>query len=189
MSDLNIDALYADVIASSSPTGFIRQTLRDLVRKLKDDDVFVPHDVSLDTVRSDRTALLYVEPDEGWAALLIRTEPSYQWRETAFHWTDAGVCSIDPYRIVFSITADIDDVAVEMERDDRVVVPIVPGWTTRANVVPTDHDRFCGEMFNHAVTRSPLHNARTLPTSNADHIQDKVFKIASFCRIAAYQGY
>lgn len=58
MTDLNIDELYADVIASASPTGYIRKTLRALVEKLKVDDVFVPHDVSLTVLRSDRTALL-----------------------------------------------------------------------------------------------------------------------------------
>ncbi|WP_186208234.1 hypothetical protein [Burkholderia gladioli] len=156
MTDLNVDELYADVIASTSPTGFIRKTLRDLVDKLKTDDVFVPHDVSLNIVRSDRTALLYVEADEGWAALLMRTRPGDQWEEIAFHWPDAGACRIGPYRVVFSIPADIDDIAAALEQDGWGVVPIVPGWTIRANVVPVDHNRFSGEAFKHAVTRCPL---------------------------------
>ena len=156
MTDLNVDELYADVIASASPTEFIRQTLRDLVRKLKDDDVFVPHDVSLNAFRSDRAALLYVEPNEGWAALLVRAEPGSRRKGMAFHWPDASACRIGPYRIALSIPANIGDIAAELERDGRAVVPIVPGWTTRANVVPTDHDRFCGEGFKHAATRCPL---------------------------------
>lgn len=156
MTDLGVDELYADVIASASPTGFIRKTLRDLVGKLKMDDVFVLHDVSLNVVRSDRTALLYVEPDEGWAALLMRAKPGNQWREIAFHWTDASVCRIGPYRVVFSILADIDDITAELEQDGWTVVPIVPSWTTSVNLVPTDHDRFFGEIFKHAITRCPL---------------------------------
>lgn len=156
MTDLNIDELYADVIASASPTGFIRETLRNLVRKLKTDDVFVPHDVSLNVVRSDRTALLYVEPNEGWAALLMRAVSGERRREMAFHWPEAGVCRIGPHRIAFSIPEDIGDIAAELERDGWSIVPVIPGWITHANVVPADHDRFCGEPFEHAVTRCPL---------------------------------
>lgn len=156
MTDLNVDELYADVIASASPTGFIWKTLRDLVDKLKTDDVFVPHDVSLSVLRSDHTALLYVEPDDGWAALLMRTRPGDQWREIAFHWPDASVCRIEPYRIVFSIPADIDDIATELKQDGWGIVPIVPGWTTITNVVPTDHGCFRSETFKHAATRCPL---------------------------------
>ncbi|MBR8211140.1 hypothetical protein KDW61_20985 [Burkholderia cenocepacia] len=156
MTDLNIDELYADVIASASPSGFIRKTLRDLVRKLMDDDAFVPHDVSLHIVRSDRTALLYVEPDEGWAALLMRTRPGDQWKNIALHWADSGVSRIGPYSVVFSILADIDYIIAELEQDGWTVVPIVPGWTSCGNVVQSDNDRFCGETFKHAVTRCPL---------------------------------
>lgn len=156
MTDLNIDELYADVIASASPTGFIRQTLRDLVGKLETDEVFVPHDVSLQVVRSDRTALLYVEPDEGWAALVMRAGSSDRWKEATFHWPDAEVSRIRSYSIVFSIPADIDDKAAKLEQDGRVVVPIVPGWTTRANLVPLDDERFRGKAFKHAVTHCPL---------------------------------
>lgn len=156
MTDLDVDELYADVIASASPTGFIRETLRDLVRKLKTDDVFVPHDVSLNVVRSDRTALLHVEPGEGWAALLMRTESDDRRREMAFHWPEASVCRIGPYRIAFSIPADIDDTTAELELDGWAVVPIVPGRATRANVVPLDHERFSGEAFKHAITHCPL---------------------------------
>jgi hypothetical protein len=156
MTDLNVDELYADVIASASPTEFIRQTLRDLVRKLKDDDVFVPHDVSLNVFRSDRTALLYVEPGEGWAALLTRAESGGRRREMAFHWPDASVCRIGPYRIAFSIPADIDEVAVELEREGWTIVPVIPGWINRANVVPAVHDRFRGETLKHAATRCLL---------------------------------
>lgn len=156
MTDLNIDELYADVIASASPTGFMRETLRNLVRKLKTDDVFVPHDVSLNVVRSDRTALLYVEPNEGWAALVVRAGPGDRHEKLAFHWPDAAVCRIGPYRIAFSIPADIDDVTAELQRNGWSVVPIVPGWTTRANAVPPNHDRFCGETFRHVVTQCPL---------------------------------
>ncbi|PMS23029.1 hypothetical protein C0Z18_02060 [Trinickia dabaoshanensis] len=160
MTDLNVDELYADVIASASPTGFIRKTLRDLVGKVKTDDVFVPHDVSLNVVRSDRTALLYVEPNEGWAALLMRTVSGERRREMAFHWPEAGVCRIGPHRIAFSIPADIDEVAVELEREGWTIMPVIPGWITRANVVPLDHERFRGEAFRHAVTRSPLSSER-----------------------------
>ncbi|MBW5285867.1 hypothetical protein [Burkholderia gladioli] len=156
MTDLNVDELYADVIASASPTEFIRQTLRDLVRKLKDDDVFVPHDVSLNVFRSDRTALLYVEPGEGWAALLIRAWLGNRRRAMAFNWPDASVCRIGPYRIAFSIPADIDDMAGELEREGWSIVPVIPGRTTRANVVPSDHDRFRDETYKHATTRCPL---------------------------------
>lgn len=156
MTDLNIDELYADVIASASPTGFIRETLRDLVRKLKTDDVFVPHAVSLSVLRSDRTALLHVEPDEGWAALLMHAESGGRRKEMTFHWPYASVCRIGPYWIAFSIPADIDEVAVKLEREGWSIVPIIPGWMTRANVVPADHDRFCGETFKHAVTHCPL---------------------------------
>lgn len=156
MTDLNIDELYADVIASASPTGYIRKTLRDLVRKLKTDDVFVPHDVSLNVVRSNRTALLYVEPNEGWASLLMRAESGDRRRKMAFHWPEASVCRIGPYRIAFSIPADVDDVAVELEREGWSIVPVIPGWITHANVVPTDNDRFLGETFKHAMTRCPL---------------------------------
>ncbi|MBY4869020.1 hypothetical protein K6W76_21315 [Burkholderia anthina] len=156
MTELNIDELYADVIASASPTGFIRKTLRDLVGKLKIDDVFVPHDVSLTVFRSDHAALLYVEPDEGWAALLIRAESGDRQKGMVLHWPDAGVRRIEPYRIVFSIPADIDDIAATLEQDGWGVVPIVPGWTTRANTVPIDHDRFYREIFKHAVTRCQL---------------------------------
>lgn len=156
MTDLNIDELYADVIASASPTGFIWKTLRDIVAKLKTGDVFVPHDISLNIVRSDRAALLYVDPNEGWAALLLCAESGGRRKEMAFHWPDAGTYRIGPYRIAFSIPEDIDDMTVELLRVGRSVVPIVPGWTTRANVVPPDHDRFCGEAFKHAVTRCPL---------------------------------
>lgn len=159
MTDLNIDELYADVIASASPTSFIRETLRNLVRKLKTDDVFVPHDVSLNVVRSDRTALLYVEPNEGWAALLMRAVSGERRREMAFHWPEAGVCRIGPHRIAFSIPEDIGDIAAELERDGWSIVPIIPGWTTSVNAVPTNHDRFCGEAFKHAVTRCPLGGA------------------------------
>lgn len=156
MTDLDVDELYADVIASASPTGFIRETLRDLVRKLKTDDVFVPHDVSLNVVRSDRTALLHVEPGEGWAALVLRAGSSDRWKEITFHWTDAGTFRIGSYWIAFSIPADIGEVAVELEREGWSIVPVIPGWITHANVVPADHDRFCGEPFEHAVTRCPL---------------------------------
>lgn len=156
MTDLNVDELYADVIASASPAGFIRQTLRDLVAKLKTGDVFVPHDISLNIVRCDRTALLYVEPDEGWAALLMRGESDDRRREMAFHWPDAGTYRIGPYRISFSIPEDIGDIAAELERDGWSIVPIIPGWTTSVNAVPTNHDRFCGETFKHAMTRCPL---------------------------------
>ena len=156
MNALNIDELYADVIASASPTDFIWKTLRDLVRKLKTDDVFVPHNVSLNVFRSDRAALLYVEPDEGWAALLIRAWPGDRRREMAFHWPDAGVCRIGPYRIAFSFPADIDDIAAQLELDGWSIVPVIPGWITRANVVPLDHERFCREAFRHASTHCPL---------------------------------
>ncbi|WP_186128580.1 hypothetical protein [Burkholderia gladioli] len=156
MTDLHVDELYADVIASASPTGFIWKTLRDLVSKLKADDMFVPHDVSLNVLRSERTALLYVEPDEGWAALLMRAWPSDRRKEIAFHWPDAGVCRIGPYRIAFSIPADIDDIAAALEQDGWGVVPIVSGWATITNVVPTDHGCFRGETFKHAATRCPL---------------------------------
>ena len=156
MTDLNIDELYADVIASASPTGFMRKTLRDLVAKLKTGDVFVPHDVFLNIVQSDRIALLYVEPNDGWAALLIRAESGDRRRELAFHWPEASACRIGPYRIAFSIPADIDDVSLELEREGWSIVPVIPGWFTRANDVPLDHDRFCGEAFKHAVTRCPL---------------------------------
>jgi len=160
MTDLNVDELYADVIASASPTEFIRQTLRDLVRKLKDDDVFVPHDVSLNVFRSDRAALLYVEPNEGWAALLMRDELIGRWKETEFHWPDDGTCRIGPYRIAFSIPEDIGDIAAELEREGWSIVPVIPGWITRANVVPVEHERFCGEAFKHAVARCPLSSER-----------------------------
>ncbi len=156
MTDLNVDELYADVIASASPTEFIRQTLRDLVRKLKDDDVFVLHDVSLNVFRSDRTALLYVEPGEGWAALLTRAESGGRRREMAFHWPDASVCRFGPYRIAFSIPEDIGDISAELQRDGWSIVPIIPGWTMRANDVPLDQGRFSGNTFKHAVTRCPL---------------------------------
>ncbi|KVF05614.1 hypothetical protein WJ05_27855 [Burkholderia vietnamiensis] len=156
MTDLNVDELYADVIASASPTGYIQKTLRALVEKLKVDDVFVPHDVSLSVLRSDRTALLHVEPDEGWAALLTRAQPDERWKESPFPWPYAGVCRIGPYRIVFSITADIDDVAAEFGLSGRTVVPIVAGWATHANVVPVDNHDFYGGAFRHAVTRCPL---------------------------------
>lgn len=159
MTDLNVDELYADVIASASPAGFIRQTLRDLVRKLKNDDVFVPHDVSLHIVRSDCTALLYVEPGEGWAALLMRAESGVRRGEMAFHWPDAGTCRIGPYRIAFSIPEDIDDISAELQRDGWSIVPIIPGWTASVNAVPTNHDRFCGETFKHAMTRCSLFGA------------------------------
>ncbi|TAM04907.1 MAG: hypothetical protein EPN70_10100 [Paraburkholderia sp.] len=156
MTDLDVDELYADVIASASPTGFIRQTLRDLVGKLKVDDVFVPHDVSLNVLRSERAALLYVAPGDGWAALLMRAKPGDRRKEMAFHWPEAGACRIGPYRLVFSIPADIDDIASELEQDGWAVVPIVPGWTARANLVPTDHGCFRGETFKHAATRCAL---------------------------------
>lgn len=156
MTDLNIDELYADVIASASPTGFIRKTLRDLVAKLKTGDVFVPHDISLNIVRSDRAALLYVEPDEGWAALLVRAESGVRRGEMAFHWADAGTYRIGSYRIAFSIPEDIGDIAAELERDGWSIVPIIPGWTMRANGVPLDQGRFRTETFKHAVTRCPL---------------------------------
>ena len=156
MTDLNIDELYADVIASASPTGFIQQTLRALVEKLKVDDVFVPHEVSLNVLRSDRSGLLHVEPDEGWAALVMRAESGDRRREMAFHWPEASACRIGPYRIAFSIPADIDDVSLELEREGWSIVPVIPGWITRANDVPLDHDRFCGEAFKHVVTRCPL---------------------------------
>ena len=156
MTDLNVDELYANVIASASPTGFIRKTLRDLMGKVKTDDMFVPHGVSLNVLRSDRTSLLYVEPDEGWAALVMRAGPGDRHEKLAFHWPDAAVCRIGPYRIAFSIPADIDELAVELEREGWSIVPVIPGWIMHANVVPADHDRFCGETFEHAVTRCPL---------------------------------
>jgi hypothetical protein len=159
MTDLDIDELYADVIASASPTDFIRKTLRDLVAKMKTGDVFVPHDVSLNVVRSDRTALLHVEPDEGWAALLMRTESDDRRREMAFHWSDAGTYRIAPYRIAFSIPEDIGDIAAELERDGWSIVPIIPGWTMRANGVPLDQGRLRRATFKHAVTRCPLPGA------------------------------
>ncbi|WP_186146308.1 hypothetical protein [Burkholderia gladioli] len=156
MTELNIDELYADVIASTSPTGFIRKTLRDIVGKLTVDDVFVPHDVSLNVLRSERAALLYVEPDAGWAALLMRAKPGERRRTPTFHWPGAGVCRIGSYWIAFSIPADIDDILAKLEEDGWATVPIVPGWTTRTNLVPLDHERFRGEAFMHAVTRCPL---------------------------------
>lgn len=156
MTDLNIDELYADVIASASPTGHIQKTLRALVEKLKVDDVFVPHDVSLNVLRSDRSGLLYVEPDEGWAALVMRAESGDRRREMAFHWRDASVCRIGPYWIAFSIPADIDEVAVELEREGWSIVPVIPGWITRADVVPLDQGRLRTETFKHAVTRCLL---------------------------------
>ncbi|WP_244111082.1 PAAR domain-containing protein [Burkholderia gladioli] len=106
------------------------------------------------------SCLLHVEPDEGWAALVMRAESGDRRREMAFHWRDASVFRIGPYWIAFSIPADIDDVTAELQRDGWSVVPIVPSWTTHANVVPPDHDRFCGEAFKHAVTRSPLSSER-----------------------------
>jgi hypothetical protein len=156
MTDLNIDELYADVIASASPTGYIQKTLRALVEKLKVDDVFVPHDVSLNVVRSGRTALLYVEQNEGWASLLMRAESGDRRREMGFHWPEASVCRIGPYRIAFSTPADIDEIAVRLEREGWSIVPLIPGWIAHANVVPLDHERFRGKAFKHAITHCPL---------------------------------